>query len=130
MQHSIVLMRTAMLQGQYQVKPKLPFIPGSEVSGTVCQLGQGVKGFKPGDLVSAAAGIIPLHAICRVQRVVSSIACFTGTVCQLGQGVKGFKPGDLVSTLHTGPVLASCAALHTLHYTALSLIALCMLTFH
>jgi hypothetical protein len=40
------------LQGQYQVKPKLPFIPGSEVSGIVCQLGSGVKGFKPGDLVS------------------------------------------------------------------------------
>ncbi|WIA34847.1 hypothetical protein OEZ86_013145 [Tetradesmus obliquus] len=41
------------VKGQYQVKPKLPFIPGSEVSGIVCQLGAGVKGFKPGDLVCA-----------------------------------------------------------------------------
>jgi NADPH:quinone reductase-like Zn-dependent oxidoreductase len=58
-----------MLQGQYQVKPKLPFITGSEVSGIVCQLGPGVKGFKPGDLVSTA-DIIPLHAIRLLQRVV------------------------------------------------------------
>jgi NADPH:quinone reductase-like Zn-dependent oxidoreductase len=52
-----------MPQGQYQVKPKLPFIPGSEVSGIVCQLGPAVKGFKPGDLVSTAANSIPLYAM-------------------------------------------------------------------
>jgi NADPH:quinone reductase-like Zn-dependent oxidoreductase len=34
------------------VKPPLPFIPGNEVSGVVVQVAPGVKGFKPGDLVS------------------------------------------------------------------------------
>ncbi|KAF6260848.1 alcohol dehydrogenase, partial [Scenedesmus sp. NREL 46B-D3] len=42
------------VKGQYQVKPKLPFTPGSEVSGIVCQLGASVAGFKPGDLVRGA----------------------------------------------------------------------------
>ena len=39
-------------QGQYQVKPPLPFIPGNEVAGVVVQVAPGVKGFRPGDLVS------------------------------------------------------------------------------
>jgi NADPH:quinone reductase-like Zn-dependent oxidoreductase len=42
---------TAVVKGQYQVKPPLPFIPGNEVSGIVVQLGAAVKGFKLGDLV-------------------------------------------------------------------------------
>ena len=40
------------LQGEYQVKLKLPFVPGSEVSGTVVECGPGVTRFKPGDRVS------------------------------------------------------------------------------
>ena len=40
------------LQGQYQDKPKLPFIPGSEVSGTVLEVGSKVKHVKPGDKVT------------------------------------------------------------------------------
>jgi NADPH2:quinone reductase len=42
-----------MIQGKYQVRPPFPFSPGSEVSGVVRALGQGVKGFKPGDRVFA-----------------------------------------------------------------------------
>ncbi|KAK9802830.1 hypothetical protein WJX73_003729 [Symbiochloris irregularis] len=38
-------------QGLYQVKPKLPFIPGSELSGTVTEVSPGVKSLKPGDKV-------------------------------------------------------------------------------
>lgn len=37
--------------GRYQVKPKLPFIPGNEASGIVDALGEGVTGFAPGDRV-------------------------------------------------------------------------------
>ncbi len=40
-----------MVQGLYQAKPDLPFIPGSEFSGTVSLLGQGVKNFQVGDHV-------------------------------------------------------------------------------
>lgn len=38
-------------KGEYQVKPPLPFIPGSECAGVVEALGEGVAGFAPGDRV-------------------------------------------------------------------------------
>jgi NADPH2:quinone reductase len=40
-------------QGKYQVKPELPFSPGSEVAGSVVALGPGVTGFKVGQRVAA-----------------------------------------------------------------------------
>ena len=39
------------LQGLYQDKPPLPFIPGSEVSGIVTEVGAKVKSVKQGDHV-------------------------------------------------------------------------------
>lgn len=44
------------MQGKYQVKPDLPFAPGSEVAGTVRAIGKGVTGFAPGDRVAAFCG--------------------------------------------------------------------------
>lgn len=41
------------VQGTYQEKPKLPFIPGSEVSGVVTELGPEVSTLKVGDEVAA-----------------------------------------------------------------------------
>ena len=46
---SYVDVLTAM--GDYQFKPPLPFIPGSEYAGVVEQLGQGVTTLSPGDRV-------------------------------------------------------------------------------
>ena len=43
-----------MVQGRYQVKPPLPFVPGAEIGGVVCGLGEGVEGFAPGDRVCAS----------------------------------------------------------------------------
>ena len=40
-------------QGGYQDKPKLPFIPGSEVSGVVTEVASGVKSLRVGDKVRA-----------------------------------------------------------------------------
>lgn len=40
-------------QGKYQVKPDLPFAPGSEVAGRVLEVGPGVSGFRPGQRVAA-----------------------------------------------------------------------------
>lgn len=42
-----------MLRGLYQERPSLPFIPGSELSGIVRAVGEGVVRFKPGDRVIA-----------------------------------------------------------------------------
>jgi NADPH2:quinone reductase len=39
------------VQGQYQVKPALPFTPGNEFAGTVRAVGDGVTGYAPGDRV-------------------------------------------------------------------------------
>ena len=42
-----------IIQNKYQFKPPLPFSPGSELSGVVKEIGEGVTGFKPGDRVIA-----------------------------------------------------------------------------
>src|SRR6266850_2609923 len=42
-----------IIQNKYQFKPPLPFSPGSEMSGLVKEVGEGVQGYKPGDRVIA-----------------------------------------------------------------------------
>lgn len=44
-----------MVEGKYQVKPPLPFVPGLEVAGTVMECAAGVSHVKPGDRVLAFA---------------------------------------------------------------------------
>jgi NADPH2:quinone reductase len=43
-----------MVQGLYQLKPPLPFTPGSEAAGVVTRVGADVTRFKPGDKVIGA----------------------------------------------------------------------------
>lgn len=45
---------TLVVSGKYQRKPPLPFVPGTEVAGTVLECGDGVTRCKPGDRVLAA----------------------------------------------------------------------------
>ncbi len=47
---------TLIIQGKYQFKPDLPFSPGSEVAGTVKEMGPGVEGVRVGDRVIAFTG--------------------------------------------------------------------------
>lgn len=46
-----------IIQNKYQVKPPLPFVPGSEYAGVVDAVGEGVKHLKVGDAVAAFGGM-------------------------------------------------------------------------
>jgi NADPH2:quinone reductase len=45
-----------IVQNKYQMKPPLPFVPGSEYAGTIEAAGEGVKHLKVGDAVAAFGG--------------------------------------------------------------------------
>lgn len=45
------------IAGQYQIKPPLPFTPGSEVAGRIAALGDDVVGFTIGQRVMASTGL-------------------------------------------------------------------------
>lgn len=45
-----------IIQNKYQFKPALPFTPGSELSGVISAVGEGVAHFKTGDKVIAFIG--------------------------------------------------------------------------
>jgi NADPH2:quinone reductase len=45
---------TLVIEGKYQFRPELPFIPGGEASGVVLECGEGVDAFQPGDRVMTA----------------------------------------------------------------------------
>ena len=42
-----------IIENKYQFKPPLPFSPGSELSGVIKEVGEGVSGWRPGDRVMA-----------------------------------------------------------------------------
>jgi NADPH2:quinone reductase len=45
-----------IVQNKYQMKPPLPFVPGSEYSGVVVQVGDGVAHLQPGQDVACLSG--------------------------------------------------------------------------
>lgn len=45
-----------IIQNKYQVKPPLPFSPGSELAGVIKEIGEGVTNVKPGDRVMVVTG--------------------------------------------------------------------------
>ncbi|MCA0450020.1 MAG: NADPH:quinone oxidoreductase family protein [Proteobacteria bacterium] len=44
-----------MMQGQYQTKPALPFVPGRDAAGIIAALGKGVHNLRVGDRVATMA---------------------------------------------------------------------------
>jgi NADPH2:quinone reductase len=46
-----------IVQNKYQMKPPLPFVPGSEFSGVVEAVGEGVKHLEPGMAVASFGGL-------------------------------------------------------------------------
>ena len=60
-----------LIRGDYQIKPDLPFIPGSSFAGTVESVGEGVEHLKPGMPVAAFA----LHGAMAEQIVLPAASC-------------------------------------------------------
>lgn len=62
-----------IVQGKYQVRPPLPFTPGSEVAGVVTALGAGVRDVAVGDRVMAFTGTggFAEHALAGADAVVA-----------------------------------------------------------
>jgi NADPH:quinone reductase len=60
-----------IVQNKYQMKPPLPFVPGSEFAGLVEAVGDGVTHLKPGDAVAAFAGTggFGTHAVVKAANV-------------------------------------------------------------
>jgi NADPH2:quinone reductase len=77
--------------GEYQIKPPLPFVPGSEVAGTVAAVGDGVGGVAVGDRVLASVGLggYASHVVCGEAQVAvvpdaldaARAAAFTQSYC-------------------------------------------------
>lgn len=66
------------VQGKYQFKPELPFVPGSEYAGVVEAVGDGVVHLKIGDAVAglSASGGFGTHAVAEARRLVPLPAGF------------------------------------------------------
>ena len=60
-----------IIEGRYQVKPPLPFVPGMELAGVIDRIGAGVTGFQPGDRVAAVVtwGAFAEYACVAVDRL-------------------------------------------------------------
>ena len=71
-----------MVAGLYQIKPPLPFIPGNEIAGVICEVGTDVTQFNVGDRVLAMpsrGGLAEKIAV----RADTCISILTGRVLRL-----------------------------------------------
>ena len=67
-----------IVEGKYQFKPALPFVPGAEFAGIVDAVGAGVTHLTPGDTVAAIAGTggFGTHACVKATQVIPLPAGF------------------------------------------------------
>lgn len=71
---SVTFATSLWIAGKYQHKPTLPFVPGTEITGTVMETGAGVATCKAGDRVLAVLGwggfaeqaVVPAHTVYRL----------------------------------------------------------------
>lgn len=109
-------------EGGYQVRPALPFVPGSEIAGTVTAVGRGVDDCEVGDRVAglALSGGLAEHAVVRADfaglvspaiDMVTAAACLTNyctafmALADLGIG----RSGESVLILGAGGWLGMAA---------------------
>jgi NADPH2:quinone reductase len=62
---------TLIVQGRYQMKPELPFVPGLEAAGTIIEAAPDVTGLRAGARVMAALGLgaFAEQAVCKATAV-------------------------------------------------------------
>ncbi|MDY7229672.1 alcohol dehydrogenase AdhP [Hyalangium rubrum] len=89
-------------QGDWPVKPKLPFIPGHEGTGYVAALGPGVTSLKEGDRV----GIPWLHSACGAcEHCITGWETLCGSQQNTGYSVNGgFAQYALAQASHVGHI--------------------------
>jgi NADPH2:quinone reductase len=103
------------IAGQYQIKPALPFTPGSEVAGRVAALGDGVEGVAVGQrvmtsvglggyashVVVGAAGLVPLPDNFDAPRAATFIQSYCTNLFALRERAAA-QPGETVLVLGAG----------------------------
>jgi len=103
---------TLIIENKYQIKPSLPFSPGSEMSGTVVAVGDKVTGLAPGDRVLGNAGYgccaemvaLPARGVVKIGDDVSFEAA-AGLMVTYGTTIHAFRqradlqPGETVAIL-------------------------------
>jgi NADPH2:quinone reductase len=101
-----------MVQGKYQVRPPLPFVPGLELAGVVEAVGAGAGAFRPGDPVMATtafgafaercavpvAQVLPRPASLPSDLAAASLLTF-GTTLHALTDRAGLKAGETVLVL-------------------------------
>jgi len=107
-----------IVQGKYQLRPPLPFIPGAELAGEVVEVGSEVRGFAVGDRVAAvsmlgafaqyavidAAVAIPLPSTLDEPRVqeAAGLALAYGTTLHALEERGRAQPGETLLVLGAG----------------------------
>ena len=85
-----------IVQGLYQMKPEVPFIPGNEVAGVIIELGEGVKHLKVGQRVIA---------LCMLGGYAEKVACAATHVMSIPDEISFDEAAGLVTahaTAHHG----------------------------
>jgi len=101
-----------VIRDLYQVKPERPFAPGSEISGTIEALGEGVEGWELGDRVLTGTGfgglqekiVLPAARIFRVPDAISlldasALLMTYGTTIHALKDRAQIKPGETMLVL-------------------------------
>lgn len=104
-----------IVQGKYQTRPPLPFVPGSEASGVISALGDGVMGLRIGERVIAFTGSgafgqqvrVPASQVWPVPdgvdlEVAAGIAITYGTSYHALKDRACLKPGETLLVLGAG----------------------------